>query len=298
MATDDLERDVAVGDADRESLFEELMLDAVGPLTVRLDGREWIVDVPSSGEVAALDDCLEPDEVLDELLGDELADEVLDVLDDLPSSITLDLADRVLEHFHLTGPPPGGWAELVRRVERYGAAIEADLPHEWPGIELRAWFRGERPWPELYRRLDTLPAGSRWMAAVLSDEELAREQLEAEADLDDDEAAERDADPGPPLVGETYDRQLLRAAVSILQRIEHATYAVNAPKGRAGRPPRPLERPRTARQQVQNEAGLDEVYAIFAAVDETWRHPDEVGRDEVPIGYRQTDSGLVVPTDD
>lgn len=279
-------------EASGPSLFEELLADAVAPLTFQLAEQPWTVDVPTADEVAALDTCTDAFDVLDELLGDELADPVLDLLDDMPSYVTDALAGQLLEHFHLADPPPYGWAELVRRIDRYGSAIEADLPHEWPGIELTDWFRGRRRWAQLYRLLDQLGPGTRWDAALQSDRELAQAQIDADAEKDDDED-ERREQPRPPLVGETYDRKLLRAAVSALLRIEHATYAVHAGKGKAGTPPHPLPGPRSARDELMRDFGMDEVWDIFAAIE--GRDPAEVGRDEPPSGYRTTDSGLVVP---
>ena len=292
---DDDEHGPDEDEASGPSLFEELLADAVAPLTFYLAEQSWTVDVPTADEVAALDTCTDAFDVLDELLGDELADPVLDLLDDMPSYVTDALAGQLLEHFHLTDPPPYGWAELVKRIDKFGAAIEADLPHEWPGTyELEQWFRGERRWPQLYRLLEQLPPGSRWDAALQSDEELAQAQLDEEAEREDeDEDDEPRERPRPPLVGETYDRKLLRGVLSSLLRIEHATYAVHAPKGKSGQAPEPLPGPLTARSLLMRDYGMDEVHEIFAAIE--GRDPAEVGRDEPPSGYRSTDSGLVVP---
>lgn len=288
---------------DEPSLFETMLAEAHAPFVFELDGATWVIDAPSADGVAALDVCQSVDDVLDELLAEDVADELLEVLDELAeddqryTTTTARLADDLRAHFALDAHPPGGWDHLVDHIERYGAAIEADLPETWPGVELAQWFRGQRPWAQLWRLLSQLPAGSRWSAARLLDEDAAAEQLDAEADEDEDAAAERDRDPGPPLVGETYDRQLIRTLVSIARQQLHATYAVAAPKGKGGNPPLPLERPRTARDALLDAEGLNEVFDIFAQVDQTWSDPRDVGRgdDELPPGFRSSDTGLIVP---
>ncbi len=262
----------------QESLFEQFMDEATGtaPLQVRTDEDvvEWTVPVPPADGVCDLDDVGHPLDVLDALLGEDLADDVVDVLEPLPWGRTLDAVTQLRRHFALPVLPPGTWTHLVEQIDLYGEAVEADLADR--GWDLLDWFRGRHPWPQLLRLLPRLPEGSRYKAAVLDDEDLARERLTH--DTDDTGGRRR----RPPLIGETQDRTLLRGVLSTLLRVEHAIYASRAPKGKAGRPPRPLLGPETAEDRIRDAVADAEVEDIF---------------DQVTPGWRAHGSGLLVPTD-
>lgn len=282
---------------DDESRFEALADEAVGPMLLEVDEFEWVLDVPSSDAVCELDDVTRPEEILAELLDDQ-ADNVLDHLERRPWSLLLEVTARVRGHFALEVLPVGMWTRLVEQIDCYGEAIEADLFDR--GADLLDWFRGDRPWPQLLRILARLPEGSRYTAALLGDDDLARQRL-AETDDDPDEDPDRRRSRRPPLVGESYDRALRRATVSSLMRVEHAIYAVNAPKGKGGKPPRPLLGPETAQDRLREQLADAEVEDIFDQVAPGWRDvapdPAQVGRDDpaAPAGFHTTASGLFVP---
>ncbi|GAA1402023.1 hypothetical protein GCM10009613_61260 [Pseudonocardia kongjuensis] len=276
-------------DAGADSLFEQLQAEAVGPLHLRLgDGDDppvWTLAAVDSDGVCELDELHNPLDVVEALVGEDLADEIIDELEELPWSVTRTVAAQIREHFALADLPPGMWAHLVEQLDLYGADIESDLA-EHRGADLLDWFRGRRPWPQLARFLTRLPEGSRYHAALLGDEELAREQIEAEQGDDEDGSSRR-----PPLVGETQGLSLLRAAVSALMRVEHAIYAAPAPKSKRGNPPRPLKGPLTAKDRLLDELGTAEVFDIFDQVTPGWRDDDE----KPPAGYRESGSGLLIP---
>jgi hypothetical protein len=273
------------------SLFEQMCHDAAGPFVIELpDGPghviEWTVDRPDADGVCELDQLDHPSDMIDVLVGDDdVADELLDHLDPLPYTETLQVCGRLRGHFALTVLPLGLWQHLVERIDCYGAAVEADLFDR--GHDLLDWFRGLRPWPQLARVLDHLPEGSRYRAAILDDEDLALERIEAGIEPPTSTAT-------PPLEGETQDRMLLRALVSTAQRIEHATYAVHAKKGAAGRPPRPLRGPQTAEDRLREQYADADVEDLFDQVTPGWR--DRRAPDPPPAGFTERSSGLYVPS--
>ena len=68
---------------------------------------------------------------------------------------------------------------LIRTVDRYGEAIEFDL-HAVFGLDLIDFFRRRYSWRKLAALIGQLPSTSRFVQAVLEDEERAAEQLAAE----------------------------------------------------------------------------------------------------------------------
>lgn len=271
-----------------DSLFEEFMAEAVEPLHLELpdgdDTAAWTLHAVDSDGVVDLDDLTNPRDIVDALVGDELADDVIDVLAVLSWDHTLDTADRLRSHFALDELPSGMWANLVDQIDIYGAAIESDLADR--SIDLLDFFRGRRPWQQLARMLPRLPEGSRYRAALLDDDELALERLEAESG-DDQPKPTR-----PPLVGETQDRALLRQVVSFLRRIEHGVYNAQAPRNKRTRPPEPLKGPETAEDRIRDLVGDAEVEEIFDQVIPGWNKGDDV-----PSGFKRNLSGLIVPDD-
>lgn len=279
-----------------ESLFEQLMAEAVPPLQLRLgpdhlDPHLWTIEAVDSDGVIELDELTGAVDIIEALVGDDLADGVLDVLETLPWNATLDTADRLRDHFALAELPPGMWQFLIEQIDLYGADIESDLADR--GDDLLDWFRGRRPWPQLHRYLRRMPEGCRYHAALLADEDLAARQIEQDQDRDDDDTDD-DADARrPPLVGETQQLSLLRSAVSALLRVEHAVYAAQAPKNKRGRPPEPLKGPLTAKDRLLDELGTAEVFDIFDQVTPGWRGDQDPP--DPPSGFRESPSGLLVP---
>lgn len=263
------------GDERGPSLWEQLATEAVGVLVVELsdpdDDRRvhrWTLAAPDSDGVCELDDVTHPTDVVDALLGGgDLADEVLDVLDRSPWPATPALAARIRGHFALADLPPGMWQEIVERVDIYGEAIDADLALGGVGYtgghDLLAWFRGDRPWPQLLRLLDRLPEGSRYVAAILDDEDLARARIEAGVEPPPRRSA-------PPLLGETAERMLLRAVLSTLQGVEHAVFAAQIGK-KAGPRPKPLPGPETAEDRLRDRQGTQDLFDLFDAMTPHWR---------------------------
>lgn len=287
LVPDDGDHDDTAEATPQASLFEDLMAEAVSPLVIELpDGdrtASWTIEAVDSDGVCELDELTHPFDYLEALLGEDLADDVIDLLEPLPFHRTVDLVADVRSHFSLVELPRGMWPFLVEQLDLYGADIESDL-RPW---DLLDYFRGHRPWTQLIRVLGRLPEGSRYAAAVLSDEDLARERLAAAGDVDDDETEERSSRPG--LVGETQDRALLRAVANGIQRLEWAVFAAQVGK-KAGRPPKGMKSPETAEERVRDEIADDEVAELFDAVTPGWR-------DGAPAGFQQRGSGLYVPTD-
>lgn len=280
-------------EASAGSLFEERQAEAVAPFTIELDTddglRTWTVEAVDSDGVCELDELEHPLDVVEALLGDELGEDVVDELEILPWSRTRELARDLRAHFSLPDLPPGLWTFLVEQIDLYGDAIDRDLALGGRGYtggwDLLDWFRGRRPWPQLARLIGGLPEGSRYSAAILDDEELAAERLER--------GEERTGRSTPPLVGETYDRALLRALVSGMGRVEYAVYAAAAGKKRTGSPPKALPGPETAEDRLREAIGLAQVEEIFDMATPWWRDQDP---DHDPPGFEQSPSGLFVPT--
>lgn len=273
------------------SLWEEFSEQAAGPLVLELPapgrrGRvdEWVLHAPARDGVCGLDHQPRTQDAIADLIGDnDVADEVLDALDPLDWSRTLDVLDDIRDHFALGALPVGLWTHLVEQIDCYGDDIDADLFDR--GHDLLDWFRGYRPWQQLARLLARLPEGSRYMAAVLDDEDLAAERISS--------GVERPAGrKRPALLGETQDRMLRRATVSALMRVEHAVYAVNAPKGKAGRPPRPLPGPDTAEDRLRDRIADQEVEELFDDLTPGWRAGP---RNAAPAGFSERPSGLLTP---
>lgn len=113
------------------------------------------------------------------------------------------------------------------------------------GHDLLDWFRGHRPWAQLKRFVDRLPAHSRYGAALLEDPEVA-EQM---AVLDDGDTADM------TMAGFDPYRSLLSA---LIDAVNQNTVAVIAVAG--GDPPEfaPAPRPVTglekARLRVRHQA--------------------------------------------
>lgn len=131
---------------------------------------------------------------------------------------------------------------LAGLIHHYGKAIEADLPHYYPGIRLGVEWRARR-WRELLNLIDHLPRQSLLWLAIADDEELAESMAErAQPPAKDDGA------PKPPLQDWTMQVDVLAA---IYDRLGSVIDAVVASAG--GKPPRmkPMPRPETATDRAQ-----------------------------------------------
>ncbi|MGC0364814.1 hypothetical protein ABH922_002798 [Rhodococcus sp. 27YEA15] len=238
------------------SFFETLLGEAVGPFFVILDdGTELAIDVPNSDDVAELDTTASIHDQLDLLVADE---DVWDSIDEAygrrPIGDLAELVDDIREHFGILVAPMCGWAYLVNELDRYGAAIEKDLfgkpedLYDWVRDHLRT------PWDKLLRLLPALPIGGWYHAAIADDDDRAREVLKLEVEGKLPKPSTR-----PSLVGWTPEIEKLTEAVETLRAIQHGIWAAS-PKfqGKGGAPPRPLPRPLTARERVEEEQALVE----------------------------------------
>lgn len=259
------------------------MGEAVAPFVLGLGDTELEVDAPPADAVCDLDHLLGVEDVTAWI--DLVAPAAAGPLERTPWTTTLDAVAAIRGHFGLVELPPGMWTVLVEQVDLYGEAIETDLSNR--GHDVLDWFRGRRPWPQLLRLVQHLPPESHYKAALLDDEELATERIEAE---ERGELAPPSRKSRPSLVGESQERALLRAIASALPRIEHAVFAVNAPKGKAGRPPSGLPSPETAEDRVRSQRGDADVEELIAAAT-----PWDARRRAAPAGYAEADSGLLVP---
>src|SRR5690606_2205977 len=141
----------------------------------------------------------------------------------------------------------GGSRRLAGLISRYGDAIEADLPHYYPGVRMRQVWTGELTPREALNLIENLPRGSRFQAALADDDDLADEI----GDL-----VEGRPPPPPPLTEWTADHEKLTLIADRLGELLHLTAAANSSK----RVPqyRPLARPETALQRkARGQAGAD-----------------------------------------
>lgn len=243
------------------SFYEQLLMEAAGPLVVVAQGHEFHVEVPCADDVCQLDETIRPHDVLDLLTGDAY-DGLLDVLEDQPASETIAVADQVREHFALLHLPPEGITAVVEEIDLYGEAIEYDLVGL--GLDLHDWVRHHAvmPWAKLLRLTARLPPGSHYSAARAVDEDLARRIAELEANGTIPKPSKR-----PSLIGWTAEREQLTGIADALRYISHGIYAASPKfKGTGGAAPKPSLRPRTAFDVVHAEQRLVEHDDIMSAL--------------------------------
>ena len=246
------------------SFWDTLLREAVGSFSFVLEDEAgyaypFEVDYPSAAAVAELDEVGHSDvDTLYVLLEEDDADRVLDLLDDLPITELQDLVDDVRAHFGILVPPPYGWAALVDDLERYGAAVERDL-HD-AGRDLYDWIRDHErlPWAKLYRvLLNDPPEGGHVEAARLADEDLALQQVKAEAR---GEVARRTS--RPRLQGWTREREQNERIVELLEQVVHGVWGASPKfKGKGGAKPKGHPRPTTAYEKMRR-------YALYVEHDE------------------------------
>lgn len=132
----------------------------------------------------------------------------------------------------------GGRERLVYLLTRYGEAIEADLALGTAttsgGWDLAELWQSRR-WRFLLNLIDHLPRGSRYVAALANDDELADEF---------GDEIENAPPPPPPLTEWTADHEKLTLIADRLGELLHLTAAANS--DRKPPPYRMLPRPDTA----------------------------------------------------
>jgi hypothetical protein len=258
-------------DADEPPFFDVLLAEALKPVTVGVGELAVTFEVPDGGQVGDLDDSDGPADVLEALLvptdedgtdeRDEAAlDELLDAFEHRPARQLRELADDVLRRFGLHRPPPAGWADLVEHLDRFGAGIEWDLLTCAGGLRLHDFVRDpdRNPWSLLYRVLPYLPQGGGYWAAVQADEQWAHDQLDAEERAK--RAGKRAAKSSrPPLFGWTAAAERETTIIDTLRQGVHATWGASPKfKGKGGKPPQQLARPRNAVSWVRRARALAE----------------------------------------
>lgn len=236
------------------SFFETLLGEAVGPFFVTLDdGTELVVDVPRVDDVADLDTTVSIHDQLDLLVSDEdTADAIARAYARRPIGELAELVDDIREHFGILIAPMCGWTYLVNEIDKYGDAIEKDLLGK--PEDLYDWVRDHHamPWNKLLRLLPALPVGGWYYAAIAGDDDRAREILALEAQGKLPKPSSR-----PTLVGWTIEIEKLTEIVEATRGILHGVWGAS-PKftGKGGAPPRPLPRPLTARERVEEQQAL------------------------------------------
>lgn len=134
---------------------------------------------------------------------------------------------------------------LAGLIHHYGKAIEADLPHHYPGVRLGVEWRARR-WRELLNMIDHLPPQSHLWLAIADDEELAEKQAEREESRGEPKEPDR-----PPLQGWTTQVDMLAA---IYDRLGAVVDAVVASAGKKPPRMRPMPRPETAGERAKRRA--------------------------------------------
>jgi hypothetical protein len=134
---------------------------------------------------------------------------------------------------------------LIYLVDRYRNAIEADLPHYYPGQDLGQLWR-TRHWRYLLNLIDHLPRTTWYGDALANDEEYAAmvaKSIESSGDTSE-------APTGPPIVLWTQESALLATVADAVRSVSHTVAMANGYKGPGPKPePRPvtaLERARKA----------------------------------------------------
>lgn len=140
-------------------------------------------------------------------------------------------------------------------IERYGDKIEVDLfEHGWDILD---FFRGARPWSQLVRIVDTLPAWTNTGRAMADDDELQRYR---------EQHAPSHGAPRPARLTEwgPFD-ELIATIVDVGNLIRTAIAQANAPKGKRY-PFKPNRRPKTAAQRSEARQEREAVAEIVALV--------------------------------
>lgn len=158
---------------------------------------------------------------------------------------------------------------LLPVVDRYGAAIEWDLRHEWQ-VDIHEYFRGERPWRQLIRFLDGLTPTSHYIIAKQNDPVVA---IDIAHRIRENKLRGGGGKWSPPaiewdthaeLLAKVADR--LGEAVSILADLPVQTDKHGKPKKRT-KPPKQLPRPESAIDRAEQLLSEEHVNEIMADVE-------------------------------
>jgi hypothetical protein len=139
----------------------------------------------------------------------------------------------------------------VLLIEEYGEDIEEDLADRY-GWALGDYFRGVRPWQELYRRMQRWGPDSWYQSKILMDEEIGRQR-----------AAQPEPKTRAPLSPQGYSLQILLQLKVIdllkeLMRVIPASFSGKMP------PPFPPEpRPVTAEQLIRDAMETANVHDVL-----------------------------------
>jgi hypothetical protein len=154
---------------------------------------------------------------------------------------------------------------LIPVINRYGHAIEYDLLHEFNGVDLHQFFRGERPWTMLSRLLQQLPPSSRFVIAKRDDPEMALEVARA---MRNARASGKGQRYRPPAAEWNTTAELTAAVVDRLGEV--VTLLQDLPiagKKRKAKPPKPVARPESAIERAERELSDEHVNEIIADVE-------------------------------
>ncbi|CRY84377.1 hypothetical protein SAMN05421776_12327 [Nocardia farcinica] len=123
------------------------------------------------------------------------------------------------------------------------------------GVDLGDYFRGDRPWPQLYRFLRRLPSHGCYHSALAMNEELGREL--AKQPLPEEI-------PPPSPLGYTLEALLLLRVIDLLKEQMRA-YAAGL-GGKLPPPFPPERRPMTAEQRIRDEQETQNVVSALRAM--------------------------------
>lgn len=144
-------------------------------------------------------------------------------------------------------PEYGAARRLAYLVDHYRAALTNDLLVH-AGLDLGEEWR-ERRWRRLLDVIDRLPGHSHFSAAISNDEEHAAMVAKAAAERGETKPGESKND-GPALTTWTPEVAVLTQVLDAVNRVAYTVAAVQAPKGKAGDPPKPAKRPVTALERA------------------------------------------------
>ncbi|MFF4027009.1 hypothetical protein ACFYY5_29590 [Nocardia elegans] len=124
------------------------------------------------------------------------------------------------------------------------------------GVDLLDFFRGRRPWQQLYRFLKRLPQHGWYQAAIAMDEEIGWERAQQ---------PQPDGAVEPPTPhGYTLTHYLLLRSIDLQKELLRILPAVFG--GKLGPPLPPEPRPQTAEQRIRHKREQIETYDAIRAL--------------------------------
>jgi hypothetical protein len=155
--------------------------------------------------------------------------------------------------------------ELMPVIDRHGHAIEYDLLHEFNGVDLHQFFRGERPWRMLRRLISQLPPSSRFVIAKRNDPEIALEVARAARES---RAAGTGGKYRPPATEWDTQAELTAAMLDRLGEVSALLQDMPiAGKKRKAKPPKRTPRPATAIEKADQLLADEHVNEIVQDVE-------------------------------